>query len=69
MKTLYRVSQVNPKGKTIWAEEFDNKDVSLKTYQHLYESYKEENFKVSKVTILEETIAQSDDYRQAKFDF
>jgi hypothetical protein len=48
---------------------FKEKKNAFEFYKDLCEFYPEEQFKIIKKQVIEETIAESNDYRQKSFDF
>lgn len=70
METKYIFSSLakNKKG-IIFSESFSRKKDALDTYSQMCENNPQEHFKVTRQQIIEETIAESDDYRQQKFSF
>jgi hypothetical protein len=66
--TIYVVLSVAKKrSKTLSTHE--SKEEAFKEFHKLCEENPKETFKVLKTQLIEETIAESNDYRQAKFDF
>jgi hypothetical protein len=67
--TIYLVLSVAEKNKLKTLSTHETKEEAFKEFNLLCEDNPKENFKVVKTQLIEETIAESNDFRQAKFDF
>lgn len=70
METKYIFSSLSKnKKEIIFSQAFSKKKDALDVYSQMCENNPQEHFRVTRQQILEDTIAESDDYRQVKFAF
>jgi len=68
-KTEFVVVALTPKNGVLFTHPFSLKKDAVQAYQSLCEESPKKHYKIVKRQIIEETIAESDDYRQAIFAF
>jgi hypothetical protein len=70
MKTEYIFQSLTKDKKSkLYTQSFNTKEAALDTYRQMSEIGQNQHFRVIKREVSEEVIAESDDYRQARFDF
>ena len=70
METLYIVTALTKDKKgELHSSSYKQKKEALDAYQVMCENYLNYHYRVTKRQIVEETIVESDDYRQQKFSF
>jgi hypothetical protein len=70
MKTEYIFQSLTKDKKSqLYSHLFQSKEDALDTYRQMSEISKNQHFRVIKRVISDEVIAESDDYRQASFNF
>lgn len=67
--TEFIVVALTYKNNVLFTQPFSLKKDAIKAYQALCEQFPKEKYKIVKREIVEETIAESEDFRQQRFEF